>query len=104
MEKDKKVCCICGKEFTEWGNDPYPVKEDGECCRSCNWGVVIPKRVELSKREHEQGTERIKSYVREQTESMGESAKIELLDDLAWWASEEAGSLNFKSPDAEDYE
>lgn len=48
--------------------------------------------------------ERVKSYVREQTESMGESAKIELLDDLAWWASEEAGSLNFESPDAEDYE
>lgn len=48
MKKDKKVCCICGKEFTEYGNDPYPVKEDGECCRSCNWGVVLPKRIELS--------------------------------------------------------
>ena len=33
-----------------------------------------------------------------------ENSKIELLDALAWWASEEAGSLNFDSPDAEDYE
>ena len=49
MRKDKKVCCICGKEFTEYGNSPYPIKEDGECYRSCNWGVVIPKRIELSK-------------------------------------------------------
>lgn len=53
MEKDKKICCICGKEFTERGNNPYPVKEDGECCRACNWTVVLPKRAELSKRENE---------------------------------------------------
>jgi hypothetical protein len=48
--------------------------------------------------------ERIKAYILEQTEGMTESAKIELLDDLAWWASQEAGSLNFDSPDTEDYE
>lgn len=48
--------------------------------------------------------EKIKAYVLEQTESMAENAKIELLDALAWWASETAGSLNFESPDAEDYE
>ena len=48
--------------------------------------------------------ERIKAYILEQTEGMAENAKIELLVALAWWASEEAGSLNFESPDAEDYE
>lgn len=48
--------------------------------------------------------EKIKAYILEQTEGMAENAKIELLDALAWWASEEAGSLNFDSPDAEDYE
>lgn len=109
MKKDKKVCCICGKEFTEYGNDPYPVKEDGECCRSCNWGVVIPKRIELSTinqdpRNYDPRTGKNKAYILEQTEGMAENAKIELLDALAWWASEEAGSLNFESPDAEDYE
>lgn len=48
--------------------------------------------------------ERIKAYVQEQTAEMAENAKIELLDDLSWWASEEAGSLDFESPDIEDYD
>lgn len=48
--------------------------------------------------------ERIKAYILEQTADMAENSKIELLDALAWWASEAAGSLNFESPDAEDYE
>lgn len=54
MEAKKKICCICGKEFSEHGNNPYPVKEDGECCRACNYGVVIPKRIELSNKRNEQ--------------------------------------------------
>ena len=48
--------------------------------------------------------ERIKAYVQEQTAEMAGNAKIELLDDLAWWASEEADSLDFESPDTEDYD
>lgn len=48
--------------------------------------------------------ERIITMIREQTEGMAENAKIELLDALAWWASEEAGALNFDSPDAENYD
>lgn len=47
MEQEKKICCICGREFTEWGNNPWPVKEDGVCCRACSFGVVLPKRMEL---------------------------------------------------------
>ena len=39
--------------------------------------------------------ERIKAYVQEQTADMAENAKIELLDALAWWASEEAGSEDY---------
>lgn len=45
--------------------------------------------------------ERIKAYVQEQTAGMSENSKVELLDALAWWASDEAGSLNFDSADAE---
>ena len=41
--------------------------------------------------------EKITAMIREQTEGMAEDAKIELLDALAWWAIEEAGSLNFDS-------
>lgn len=49
METKKKVCCICGKEFNGWGNNPYPVKEDGECCRVCNSAVVLPRRIKMMK-------------------------------------------------------
>ena len=48
--------------------------------------------------------EKITTMIRKQTEGMAENAKIELLDALAWWASEEAGSLNYDSPDAEIYD
>lgn len=48
--------------------------------------------------------DKIKEYIKEQTADMSENVRAELLDDLAWWASEEAGSLNFESPDAENYD
>lgn len=45
-KEEKKVCCICGKEFYGWGNNPYPVKSEGECCEQCNYEYVLPKRIE----------------------------------------------------------
>jgi len=45
--------------------------------------------------------ERIKVYVQEQTAELAENVRAELLDALAWWASEEAGSLNFESPEGQ---
>lgn len=50
---EKKICCICGKEFTGWGNNPDPVTdkdgnlfdEDARCCDECNSEVVIPTRL-----------------------------------------------------------
>lgn len=45
-EKDMKKCCICGKTFTGWGHNPYPVKSDGECCSECNMQRVVPARLE----------------------------------------------------------
>ena len=48
--------------------------------------------------------EKVTAMIREQTDRMAENAKIELLDALAWWASEEAGHLTSDSPDAETYE
>lgn len=46
MEKkeEKKVCCICGKEYEGYGYNPFPVKEEGCCCQSCNYSVVVPER------------------------------------------------------------
>jgi hypothetical protein len=43
-EENKKVCCICGKEFEGWGNNAQPVK-DGVCCDECNRSEVIPARL-----------------------------------------------------------
>ena len=40
-----KVCCICGKKFEGYGNNPSPVKEEGECCDNCNLEQVIPARL-----------------------------------------------------------
>ena len=51
-----KKCCICGKEFVGWGNNPYPVNkdEDARCCDDCNSAFVIPARIaELSKNKGE---------------------------------------------------
>ena len=43
----KKKCCICGKEFVGWGNNPEPIKHSsvGKCCDKCNQEVVIPARL-----------------------------------------------------------
>ena len=44
MEEQKKTCRSCGKEVEGYGYNPFPVKEEGYCCRSCNYSVVIPER------------------------------------------------------------
>ena len=49
----KRVCCICGKTFTGWGNNPWPVvkDEEAECCDACNATEVIPARLKLMYKE-----------------------------------------------------
>ena len=46
--QEVKICCICGKEFTGWGNDPWPVNtsETARCCDMCNSLHVVPARLE----------------------------------------------------------
>lgn len=46
MEKKKSIntCSICGRVIEGYGYNPYPVREEGQCCRACNYGVVVPKR------------------------------------------------------------
>jgi hypothetical protein len=44
----KKICCICGDEdFIGYGNNPWPVAEEGECCDQCNSDTVIPARLKM---------------------------------------------------------
>lgn len=38
-------CVLCGENFNEYGNNPYPLAEEGECCDSCN-NDVIAARIE----------------------------------------------------------
>lgn len=47
MDNKFYTCCICGKEFNDWGNNPWPVvlDPDAKCCDDCNWKKVIPARI-----------------------------------------------------------
>jgi len=46
-EGEDKTCCICGLDFSEWGNNPEPLMafESGKCCNVCNDVYVIPARI-----------------------------------------------------------
>lgn len=42
---DKRACCICGKEFEGYGNNPYPVMSVTKtCCDECNKRYVVTTR------------------------------------------------------------
>lgn len=47
MKEHKYKCVICRKEFTGWGNNPFPVWFRGRCCDKCNKTYVIPMRFML---------------------------------------------------------
>ena len=34
--EEKQTCCICGCEFTGYGNNPFPLSNTGRCCDECN--------------------------------------------------------------------
>ena len=40
-------CCICGKEYTHYGNNPYPLTDDknARCCKSCDSLYVSTARL-----------------------------------------------------------
>jgi len=40
------VCCLCKESKQGWGNNPYPLAEEGRCCDECNNNKVIPARIE----------------------------------------------------------
>jgi hypothetical protein len=45
--KTKKFrCCLCGGKFEGFGNNPFPLRENGRCCDGCNATQVIPARLE----------------------------------------------------------
>lgn len=41
-------CCICGQEIVDgFGNNPWPIKDKGECCDLCNISVVLKARLNM---------------------------------------------------------
>tara|TARA_R110002012_G_scaffold315144_2_gene528561 strand:- start:1684 stop:1854 length:171 start_codon:yes stop_codon:yes gene_type:complete len=40
-------CVICNDPVYGYGNNPYPVAEEGSCCDDCNMTVVLPERLKL---------------------------------------------------------
>jgi hypothetical protein len=45
---DLGKCVLCGGFIGEWGNNPYPLAEKGECCNTCNTERVVPERLRLT--------------------------------------------------------
>lgn len=47
MSNQGYTCCICGKKFAGWGNNPYPVvkEENARCCDYCNNDKVLAARL-----------------------------------------------------------
>jgi hypothetical protein len=39
------ICVICRKTFSEWPNNPWPVKLNGVCCAKCDDLHVTPARM-----------------------------------------------------------
>ena len=47
-------CCICGKEISGYGNNPYPLdkREGVRCCDGCNNKVIVARVYQsMSKKE-----------------------------------------------------
>ena len=43
--EEEHICCICGKRFKGYGNNPDPVKQEGRCCDQCNETIVMEARI-----------------------------------------------------------
>ena len=39
-KEEEHICCICGKRFKGYGNNPDPIKKEGRCCDECNKKVI----------------------------------------------------------------
>lgn len=37
------TCVLCTENFNGYGNNPYPLSEDGRCCDSCNTKVIFAR-------------------------------------------------------------
>lgn len=64
---DTHKCCWCGKQFTGYGNNPYPlVKDEGaRCCDDCNRYVILERIRQIVNKEDKKGEDKDESITRE---------------------------------------
>ena len=44
-DSQRFVCCLCGRECTGYGNNPWPLVDDeaARCCDTCNLCVIAER-------------------------------------------------------------
>ena len=47
--REEHICCICGKRFKGYGNNPDPIKKEGLCCDECNKEVIKAREEQIRK-------------------------------------------------------
>lgn len=53
VKTDTHTCVLCHKEFSGYGNNPFPASNSGgRCCDDCNDNVVIPLRIKMLNDKH----------------------------------------------------
>lgn len=80
--EDEHKCCICGEPIEGYGNNPFPVKTEGDCCDKCNAEVVIPARIEKVKAAaSEKVNEELTETESEEVKSTSEESEEESLEE-----------------------
>jgi len=55
QKSTRSKCCLCGAELDGFGNNPWPLAaSDARCCDWCNDTVVIPERIWILTKRHEE--------------------------------------------------
>ena len=52
-EENAKTCCLCGNKYWGWGNNAWPLDNDGRCCDYCNATRVVIARIREMKQNKE---------------------------------------------------
>ena len=80
--EDEHKCCICGEPVEGYGNNPFPVRVEGECCDKCNAEVVIPARIEKMKETvSEKVDEELTETEAEEAKPISEKSEEETLEE-----------------------
>jgi hypothetical protein len=45
MTPKEGICCLCGKAYTNYGNNPWPLSDTGRCCEECDDTRVFFERI-----------------------------------------------------------